>query len=201
MYYSKTYQLVFSKYLSYVSTTYILNSTVFSVKNNELIIFGKTLDNVKEKAAKVLDAFKEHGLFSKKGAFASLFHNDKQKNLSYPELFTQFDQFKEKFNSSTLSAEALAEQMGNVDSSIVHYAKTCKNGEMTTSGFKESINSLSLSAKAGKLALHALSMAGNIAASIGISKLIEGIYHLTKLANAAREVSDQYKEFWNQYIL
>lgn len=25
--------------------------------------------------------------------------------------------------------------------------------------------------------------------------------HLTKLANAAREVSDQYKEFWNQYIL
>ena len=191
MYYSKTYQLVFSKYLSYVSTTYILNSTVFSVKNNELIIFGKTLDNVKEKAAKVLDAFKEHGLF----------HNDKQKNLSYPELFTQFDQFKEKFNSSTLSAEALAEQMGNVDSSIVHYAKTCKNGEMTTSGFKKSINSLSLSAKAGKLALHALSMAGNIAVSIGISKLIEGIYHLTKLANAAREVSDQYKEFWNQYIL
>ncbi|RKJ52298.1 hypothetical protein D7X25_15595 [bacterium 1XD42-8] len=195
MYYSTTYQFVFSKYLSYVSTTYILNSTVFSVKNNELIIFGKTLDNVKEKAANFLGAFKEHCLFGQKGAFASLFHNDKQKNLSYPELFTQFDQFKEKFNSSTLSAEALAEQMGNVDSSIVHYAKTCKNGEMTTSGFKESINSLSLSAKAGKLALHALSMAGNIAVSIGISKLIEGIYHLTKLAKLQEKFPTNIKSF------
>lgn len=65
---------------------------------------------------------------------------------------SQFKEFQEQFNHSALSAEALAEQMGNVDSSIIKYAKTCKNGEMTSKGFEQSLKGISLSAKIGKAA-------------------------------------------------
>jgi len=52
--------------------------------------------------------------------------------------------------------------MENVDQRILDYAKTCKNGGMTTEGFKASIDTMSFSAKAGKVALQALAMAGNM---------------------------------------
>lgn len=63
--------------------------------------------------------------------------------------------------------------MEDVDQRIIDYAKTCKNGEMTTKGFKASIDTMSLSAKAGKVALQALAMAGNMLIAWGVSKAIE----------------------------
>lgn len=75
---------------------------------------------------------KEDGWFGENGAFASLFSGQKLNNILTPEVLKQFDDFKEKFNSSSLSAEALAEQMENVDQKIIDYVKTCKNVEMTT---------------------------------------------------------------------
>ena len=86
---------------------------------------------------------------------------------------SQFDEFKQKFNSSSLSAEALAEEMHNVDSSIIDYAKTCKNGEMTTSGFKKSSEGMSFSAQAGQTVLKSFATVGNMAAMWLVSKGIE----------------------------
>ena len=62
--------------------------------------------------------------------------------------------------------------MKNVDQRIIDYAKTCKNGAMTTKGFKESIDAMALSAKAGKAVLQALATIGNMALMYGATKLV-----------------------------
>lgn len=144
---------------------------IFTTKNNELAIFGKTIDDVRNKIDKFNELRKKGNLFGENGAFASLFNGKKLNNIITPETLKQFDEFKQKFNSSSLSAEALAEQMENVDQRIIDYAKTCKNGEMTTEGFKASIDTMSFSAKAGKVALQALAMAGNMLAMWAFSKI------------------------------
>ncbi len=140
---------------------------IFTTKNEELAIFGKTIDDIKNKIDKFNEVKTKNGLFGENGALASLFSGKKLNNILTPETLKQFDEFKKKFNSSSLSAEALAEQMENVDQRIIDYAKTCKNGEMTTEGFKASVEGMTLSAKAGKVALQALAMAGNMIAMWG----------------------------------
>lgn len=144
---------------------------IFTTKNNELAIFGRTLDDVRNKIVNFNQVYKQYGFWGNNGAFASLLGGKKQNNILPSETLKQFDEFKEKFNSSSLSAEALAEQLENVDQRIIDYAKTCKNGEMTTEGFKSSIDTMSFSAKAGKVALQALATVGNMFAMWGISKI------------------------------
>ena len=150
-------------------------NTIFTTQNRELAIYGNTISSIKEKWNEFQNAVnKSDGkLFGENGAFASLL-NDKRANMQISDdVSSQFEVFKEKFNTSSLSAEALAEQFQNVDQRIIDYAKTCKNGEMTTEGFKESINSISFSAKAGKAALQVFASAGNMVAGILIDKALE----------------------------
>lgn len=147
-------------------------SMIFTAKNNEFAIFKNTLDDVRDKINKFNEVKIENGLFGENGAFASLF-NVKKSNTLAPEVLSQFEEFKEKFNSSSLSAEALAEQMENVDQKIIDYAKTCKNGELTTEGFKTSVEGMSLSAKADQTILNGLATAGNMLAFALIGKGIE----------------------------
>ncbi len=138
---------------------------------------GNTITDVKEKWVKLKEEINKNGsnLFGKNGAFTLLF-NDNISTKSLPsEVLSQFEKFKEKFNSSSLSAEALAEQMENVDDRIVAYAKTCKNGEMTTEGFKKSVEGITLSAKAASAGMKALSIAGNLIAGIAVVKGIEWV--------------------------
>lgn len=84
--------------------------------------------------------------------------------------------------------------MENVDQRIIDYAKTCKNGEMTTAGFKASIDTMSLSAKAGKVALQALAMAGNMLAGIAISFLIKELGEFINKSKRASEAADELYE-------
>ena len=170
------------------------NSTIFTTKNKELAIFGKTIDDIKNKIDKFNEVKTKNGLFGENGALASLFSGKKLNNILTQETLKQFEEFKEKFNSSSLSAEALAEQMENVDQRIIDYAKTCKNGEMTTEGFKASIDTMSFSAKAGKVALQALATAGNMLIGWAITKGIElavkaldNYIHRVEKANEATE--------------
>ncbi len=85
--------------------------------------------------------------------------------------------------------------MENVDQRIIDYAKTCKNGEMTTEGFKASIDTMSFSAKAGKVTLQALATVGNMFIGWAISKGIEFIVtKLDDLANASKHAAENAKE-------
>ena len=130
---------------------------IFTTKNKELAIFGKTLSETKEKLIAFFEAFERGGINGQDGIIDTFFSKNKKSPLT-PELFDEFERFKKKFNSSSLNAEALSEQLENVDQRIIDYAKTYKNGEMTTEGFKASIDTMSFSAKAGKVALQALAM-------------------------------------------
>ena len=172
---------------------------IFTTKNEELAIFGKTIDDIKNKIDKFNEVKTKNGLFGENGALASLFSGKKLNNILTPETLKQFDEFKKKFNSSSLSAEALAEQMENVDQRIIDYAKTCKNGEMTTEGFKASVEGMTLSAKAGKVALQALAMAGNMIAMWAFTKAIQLAVtaidnYIHRLDNAKEALSNTQSE-------
>lgn len=145
---------------------------IFTTKNKELAIFGNTLSETRENLIAFFEAFERGGIKGQDGIIDTFFSKNKKSPLT-PELLDEFERFKKKFNSSSLSAEALAEQLENVDQRIIDYAKTCKNGEMTTEGFKASIDTMSFSAKAGKVALQALAMAGNMLAMWGITEVIQ----------------------------
>lgn len=190
----------------YVSTTYLINCMILTTKNKELAILGQTITSVKQNLYVLFDAFQHGGIKGQGGIIDTFFSRNQQSSLT-PELLQNFEMFKEKFNNSSLSAEVLNEQMENVDHRIVEYAKTCKNGEMTTKGFKASLESMSLSAKAGKIALHALAMAGNMLLMWGISEVIQltvkGIQYLTsaneRLMKAQQDIIDKANENIQKY--
>ncbi len=80
------------------------------------------------------------------------------------------------------------------------YAKTCKNGAMTTKGFQEAVEGMSLSTKLGAAAFKALAVAGNMLAMMAVAKVIElaatGIdnwIHRVERANEA--MGDAFSEY------
>lgn len=89
--------------------------------------------------------------------------------------------------------------MENVDQRIIDYAKTCKNGEMTTNGFNASIETMSLSAKAGKAALQALTTVGNMliftliakAAEWTVKEIDNWIHKTEKLQETAKNATEE----------
>lgn len=113
-----------------------------------------------------------------------------------PELLDQAKQFQEIFNTTQLSASAVAEQMGKVDDSIIKCASNMKNGEFTIKAYTKSIQGLSFAAKAGKVALQLLASAGSMIAGIligeaisGVIKLIDNQVHVAEKAQEAMEAS------------
>lgn len=113
-----------------------------------------------------------------------------------PELLDQAKQFQEIFNTTQLSASAVAEQMGKVDDSIIKCASNMKNGEFTIKAYTKSIQGLSFAAKAGKVALQLLASAGSMIAGIligevisGVIKLIDNQIHAAEKAQEAMEDS------------
>lgn len=111
-----------------------------------------------------------------------------------------FEAFRDIFNSSSLSAEALAEDLGGVDDVIVNYAKNCKNGELTTEGFKTSLQGMTLGAKAGQIALQGLAMAGNMIAMWAITKVIEEVAKaIDNYVNAWENATEVLEEHSSAY--
>lgn len=113
-----------------------------------------------------------------------------------PELLDQAERFQKVFNSTQLSASAVAEQLGEVDDSIIRCASNMKNGEFTIKAYTKSIQGLSFAAKAGKAALQLLASAGTMIAGIligeaisGVIKLIDNQVHAAEKAQEAMEAS------------
>lgn len=113
-----------------------------------------------------------------------------------PELLDQAKQFQEIFNTTQLSASAVAEQMGKVDDSIIRCASSMKNGEFTIKAYTKSVQGLTFAAKAGKVGLQLLASAGSMIAGIligeaisGVIKLIDNQIHAAEKAQEAMEDS------------
>lgn len=173
-----------SKNAAYVSTTYPL-STIFTAKNKELAIFGNTIDEIQEKLIRFFYVYERGGIKGEYGIIDTYF-SGKEKALS-SETLKNFEQFKDLFNRTSLSVNAVAEKFDHIDQRILDYAKTCKNGEMTTKGFEASIKKMSLTARAGQAALRALATAGNMLAGFVFSIAVQAVDLWTHKVERANE--------------
>ena len=175
---------------------------IFSTKNKELTAFGNTLDEIRGKIINVFDAWERGGFKGDSGIIDTFISQKKGKSKLTPELFSQFEIFKEEFNNSSLSAEALGEKMKNVDSRIIAYAKTCKNGELTTKGFQQSLDDLFYSAKtnAGKAVNQVFQATGNIILDTLISKGLTLAYTaIDNLIHKTEKAKEHIQEANNTY--
>lgn len=91
------------------------------------------------------------------GLLSYIFKDD-----SKDKLVQEFETFKSMMTDYGMTAEQVAKDLGDeLSPQIQAYVKAAKDGELTTEGFNASIGNLSLSAKAGKIALQGLAIAGN----------------------------------------
>ena len=147
-------------------------STLFTTRNKELTIFGNTLNEMREKLISFFDAYERGGIKGESGIIDTFFSKKAVTPIT-PKIKSDFEQFKNMFNTTPLSVDAVAEKFDNIDQRILDYAKTCKNGEMTTKGFEESLNSMSRTSKIGQAALQAFATAGNMVVGFLASKVIQ----------------------------
>ena len=103
--------------------------------------------------------------------FSGLFAKN-NKVVITPELESKFMQFQQMFNSTSMTAEAVANQIRGVDQSIIDCAKSTENGALTWDMYKASLNHMTMSAKIGQLALKGVSIAANIAIMWAFSAII-----------------------------
>ncbi len=151
----------------------IPSSTMFRTKNQELAIFGHTRREARNKLIALSDAYERGGIKGEYGIIDTYFSRKVQEPLT-PKTIQDFNDFKDTFNNSSLTVDAAAEKFVDLDKRILDYARTCKNGEMTTKGFEASLQSMSHTAKIGQAALQAFATAGNMLIGFLISKVIQG---------------------------
>ena len=155
---------------------------------NKVIERYNAIENLKKNGVSPKDASQQVG-----GLFSYVFA-DKSKD----KLVKEFEEFKAKMEETGKSAEDLAKEMGDqLSSEIQDYIKTSINGEISTEGFKASINGLSLSAKAGKIALKGLAIAGSMLATFLVSELISGIFQVISASNDIREQAQEVGSAFN----
>ena len=107
------------------------------------------------------------------------------KDNSKEKLVEEFETFKSMMTDYGMTAEEVAKDLGDeLNPQIRTYIRNSKDGELTTEGFNASIGNLSLSAKAGKIALQGLAIAGNalltFAVTEGISLFVMLFHSLHK---------------------
>lgn len=161
--------------------------------------FGTIIDIIVDRKKKIDDLIKENPGISESEAkqqVGSLWSYLNPKKEMSPELLDQAKRFGEIFNTTQLSASAVAEQMGKVDDSIIRCASSMKNGEFTLKAYTQSVQGLTFAAKAGKVALQLLASAGSMIAGIligeaisGVIKLIDNQIHAAEKAQEAMEDS------------
>ena len=112
------------------------------------------------------------------GGLLSYIFKDDSKN----KFVQEFESFIAKVNETGKSAKDLAKEMGDdLNPQIQTYIRNSKDGELTTEGFNASIGNLSLSAKAGKIALQGLAIAGNALLTFAVT---EGLNLLVMLSSS-----------------
>lgn len=167
--------------------------------SSKIGVFGKSFNNIIELYQKrdaeieklKKDGYEKSEIKQQVGGLFSYIFKDNSKD----KLVEEFETFKSMMTDYGMTAEEVAKDLGDeLSPQIQAYVKAAKDGELTTEGFNASIGNLSLSAKAGKIALQGLAIAGNallaFAVTEGINLLVKAIYnsiHATELAIEAAE--------------
>ncbi len=157
---------------------------------------GNTLNTLKVNFHEFSDAWKRGKIIGEEGIIDTFFSKKSSENIMTPELMDQFKEFQNWFNNSPLSIDVIKKSLGDVDSKILDYAKTCKKGEMTTAGFEASLEKIPLSTKLGSMGLQALATAGNMliswVASAALQFATEKLYEMANASKIAKEKAEGF---------
>ncbi len=136
--------------------------------------------------------------FQGSGGIFELLSSSGNQTILTEDLRNDFQRFQRIFNSTSLSAEATAEQLGITNESIISFAKNTQNGSLTLKDFEAYLKANTVSAKAQSAAIKgasiALNMLAGIAIAAAISAVISGIDNLVhrteKIKESAAEAQD-----------
>lgn len=178
----------------------ILNSLIFTIKDNQFAILGQSLDDVTNKLIKFGDIYEQYGFAGKNGVLSVLFgKNSGKSGLSSEALKDLVDDFEavlELSKETGGSVKDLTKVYGDLDSRILSYINNTKDSSITTEGFIKSLNKSTISAKATSAALRATAIAGNMLVFALGSELIS---ILISCANASDRLRDSAKELGDTF--
>lgn len=193
------------------------NSTIFTTKNNELAIFGQTIDDVREKLINFNDVIMQGGTFgsSKKqlipeNELTKIISNDEAKSI-----VDTLNSINDKTNETWDSTDSyLTFLKGKGKGYVTDYVKANQNQVYITEDViqaskdaraaqiaqNEAVKEGTLSFKAGQVALKGLALAGNMLVSFGISAIISlAVKGLDNLAHAADNAKESAESFSNSF--
>lgn len=181
------------------------NSTIFTTKNNELAIFGQTLDDIREKLINFNDVIMQGGTFgsSKKqlipeNELTKIISNDEAKSI-----VDTLNSINDKTNETWDSTDSyLTFLKGKGKGYVTDYVKTnqnqvyitedviqaSKDARATQIAQNEAVKEGTLSFKAGQVALKGLALAGNMLLMWGVSEVISLV--VTKISDYAHELDN-----------
>ncbi len=117
-------------------------------------------------------------------------------NIDLDSLNEQMLSFRDKMLNSKLSATALAEEYENLDERVLAYANSTDAANMSIKGFTAFLNQNTLAAKASKIALQGVALAGNMFVGWAISKGLEVVTtKLTETIHASEIAEEKSTEF------
>lgn len=189
---------------------------IFTTKNKELAIFGQSLSEIKKKLIDFNEIWMQGGRYSSNKP-QLIPEEDLIKELSFDEAKNKLDNFTnivikgnktldEYFSMFPENNDVLRTYVTTTDrqsQSIQGLVKASKDARTAQLAHNEAIKTQTLSAKAGKVALQALTTAGNMltmwAVSKGIELLVTGIDHIVHSVEYAQKsinaATDSAKSF------
>lgn len=194
------------------------NSLVFSTKNNELTIFGNTIDGLKQKWTSLVDAFERDGLRGESGVFKTLFVNKNGSQivpdnklpqvLSYDEAKRQLDEFNNVVINGNITLDNYFDRYQKNNKILREYVTTTDQQSQSVQGLVRAsqaardrqieqnniIRQSTLAYKAQSIAIKSVSIAANMLITMGISAavsfMIKGIDNLIHSAEKCKERAD-----------
>lgn len=108
------------------------------------------------------------------------------------------EEFEKLFNSTSIAAEECAKQTNVTNKAVIEYANSVGNGNFSTETFMSSLQGVTVKARAATVAVKALSIAGNMLATLLVTELVKGLYNVftasDRIAEQTKEVGSEIKD-------
>lgn len=193
------------------------NSMIFTTKNNELAIFGQTLDDIRKKLIDFNDVIMQGGIFrnnkmqlisednlteivSNEDASAIVSNLNSIKD-GTNETYKSFDEYFKilKIDGKDYVADYVKANQNQVyiTEDVIQASKDARAAQIAQN---EAVKEGTLSFKAGQVALKGLALAGNMLVSFGISAIISlAVKGLDNLVHAADNAKESAESFANSF--
>lgn len=179
----------------------LINSTIFKTQNNELVIFGQTLNKIREKLINFNEIWMQGGRIN--STKSQLIPKENLINeLSFDEARNQLDEFNKLVVQGGMSLDDYFNEYQKGNTILKNYVTTTNQQEQSTQGLvkasqeaceaqieqNKAVQQSTLSYKAGKFALEAFKTATNMAVMFAVSKALEFV--VTSVSNYIHRVEN-----------